>query len=69
MKSVSQREIGVEKILLLRFHELGQSWARQERVMTTIERRVSTEDEQEGFDVESELDDDYFEPTIVRGRE
>jgi hypothetical protein len=37
--------------------------------MTTIERRVSTEDDPEGFDMESELEEDYFEPTIVRGRE
>ena len=37
--------------------------------MTTTERRLSTEDEPEGFDLESELEEDYFEPTIVRGRE
>ena len=37
--------------------------------MTTTERRLSTEDEPEGFDLESELEEDYYEPTIVRGRE
>lgn len=41
--------------------------------MTAMQQRLSYEEElaeSAGFDLQSELDDDdFFEPTIVRGRE
>lgn len=69
VKSVSQREIGVEKSFRVRFHELVTSATGV--VMTTMQK-LSYEDEPEEhdeFELPVQLDDDYFEPTIVRGRE